>query len=427
MSLQQSELAGHTNGMTTLIPAHANAQAHALGNQPLHMQHAQFAQMQLGHGANAHLGHQLPTYPHLFQHNGGHAVIAQVPLNEDVDEDDEENGDDEADDDTAVPEQHHSSASRRTQHNSQSIHQPHHRHHHTHQSHSSSSHRHQQGTSSASQARASYNDRQRTETESSGEYLTMNVNRAGSASRNTRSTFVPPPYYRGNHRMTGQDGGLLDISPASESEYVTVGSSAPGALGGHASIAPPSMPPFAQHAFYSTALPPLPSAASSRNQQQQSLQYASIGQQPTQGTDIRWMDQILRNEPITQIRFPPVHTQSSPPPGSSSGTGAGAAGTSNGTAEPLFAGLGLTARPPFTPTRSPARAPSNAATQMDTEQQRSSGGGEQRSRSHSIEMATSGETGDEFMQDEDSPEGSNGRARQRRDTIMQSNYRAGSS
>lgn len=396
MALQQAELhhgaynGGLAGNHSSLLPQphhllhHHNhqLQQHPNANHQLQFHHQQFAQLQLGNGPHQQQhnhNQQLPTYPHLFQHPAGHAVISQVPLqmqgmddgedvDEDVDEEDDDNGDDEADEDRAVPEGL-SSAGRR-QHTSHS---------HTHR-HGSSRTQHQQHEASN-----------------------------GSPSRTTYgSTFAPPPYYRGNHRMTARVGELLDEASESPSsgETVTIEQAAPSSA---------ALAQFS-NAFYSTGVAP----AHSTTAQQQ---YFRSQRGFSTAQDTAWLDQITGNEPTTQITVPPITSQST------------------GARETASAPTGhLASSRPFTPARGP-RSPNPATASVTTTPGTSASNSVQnnemdlidmqedlsdtRQRSHSVDMDLNTTEDDPQTATLQSPpeDGASRTMRPRRDTIMQSNYR----
>lgn len=405
MALQQYEQAAGMNGTGTLIPPASVWQhnAHQYHQPPPHtLHHQQFAQLQLG---NAQQHQQLPTYPHLFQHPSGHAVVSQMPLqaqqddgedvDEDADEEDDDNGDDEADEDNSMIGTH-SPSSRRNQHSNQQ------HHHGSSQAQSSHSHNHHHHPSSNGQHSQSGSSTQRV----NGNY----------ASQTTQTRhYEPVAFYRGNHRMTSQSGELLDGSgspPFSEAGATTTGNPS--------SLPQSNMPAYPQ-SFYSTELqPPLAQPSYQTNFHQ------TLPSDPPP-PNAAWLSQVTGNEPTTQIRVPQVVLQ---------------ARTRN-------AGSPQNGRPtssssPFTPVRSPhaSRPTSSASGHANTSAQQdrlafpsSSASSSQemdlmdlqdapdiRQRSHSVEMDLN--TEDQTRSTSESPDGEQSRLmRPRRDTIMQSNYR----
>lgn len=392
MALQQHELAGGMNGANSLIPPASafHNQNNQHPNQTFH--HHQFAQMQLGN--NGQQNQQLPTYPHLFQHPAGHAVISQMPLqssqddgedvDEDVDEEDDDNGDDEADEDRATPEGQ-SSASRR--------------HHH-------SQHQYRQASSSNAQSSHSHNHRHHSHQQQRSYITSQQANGQSNLSAQA-STFAPVPYYRGNHRMTGQTDLIEGSnSPSSETAGVGTSTSAPQAAGG----------PMYSLNFYSTELQPPVTHGQIQQHYQQNLL-------PVSPNASAWLGQITGNEPLTQIRVPPA----------SSG-----AGPSRSSVPGQQSGSSSTGWRPFTPVRSPhtsrptssytAAQPaqeastheSNGSSEMDLMDTRASP--EVRQRSYSVDMDLN--TEDEPQIGTDSvDDGLSRTLRPRRDTIMQSTYR----
>lgn len=337
-----------------------------------------------------HNNQHLPTYPHLFQHAAGHAVISQMPLqaqgqgvdagdagdevDEDVDEDEEDNGDDEADEDGLTTAGGLGITPRRSLHHA-----------HTH------SHRH--GPSSHGQS-----SRQQ-----QGRTLAMVDMQQNGPSQNTSvqgSTFAPPPYYRTNHRMTGRVGELLDDGTGSTSSST----SPPG---------PASVPALAasSHASYANAGRSPQAASFAHEPYHQSLQNR------TNGTyDSAWLSQMSGNEPTTQIRGPHITFQAASP-----------ANLANPQA-------GRSATRPFTPTRGPTSSAQPAASLSETivrsgasaqdsimdSQQDDAADARQRSHSVDMDLNTEDEPQIGFDMTED---GLSRTARPRRDTIMQANYR----
>lgn len=430
MALQHAEATGSANGNSSLIP-HINAH-HGHANQHIH--HHQFAQLQLGTAGHPQQHHmhqqqQLPTYPHLFQTPAGHAVISQMPLQEEaddvdeaIDEDDDDNGDDEADEDRALPEGEGSSSRR-------------HHHHHHHQS-----HHHHHSTSTVRPApnlstptSQSHNSQRYIPGPNHGSAPAQHGQGSRTYPNQAGQAYDPVTHYRGNHRMTGVAAGSL-LDGGSES--------------GGSSTSPPSNSRSQEHfshSFYSTPVnayatahhpstaPPrqtFPAVHQSQNQhyhpyqhqhQYQFQQQPHFGQNASGQASSHWSNQAGNNsEPLTHVRMP--QGLQSPPASTLSAATRSRALFTPSRAHHVSVPVPNTEQALAAGSAHNATEANNAQMYVQAQTQSSNHGG--RWRSDSVEMELPGDVEVPIATTTSASDDQNIRLmRPRRDTIMQSTFR----